>query len=97
MPSKRITPIPPVGTSENSVYARTMVAAAEALGGLSSLADYFKMPRSDVLRWAIGAERPPQDVFLVAVDVLLEDNDRLRGDPGAPRSTAPAVSPPPGK
>jgi hypothetical protein len=95
MPDKQITPVPAAATGENSVYARTMLAAAEAVGGLSSLADFFKAPRSEVFRWAVGAERPPQDVFLLAVDLLLDDNDRLRGNPGAPLSTAPAVSPPP--
>src|SRR5712671_4459919 len=70
---------PGLGAKGNGVHARTMMAAAEALGGLSNLAEFFKVSRAELFRWAAGAERPPQALFLLAVDVVLDDNEKLQG------------------
>jgi hypothetical protein len=80
MSDKRIVPVPTAAAKENGVHARTMLAAAEALGGLSELAAFFSVSRAEVFRWGVGAERPPQDLFLLAVEVLLADNEKLRGE-----------------
>jgi hypothetical protein len=97
MLDKRIIPILAAGSEENGVHARTMLAAAEAVGGLSNLADYFKVPRAELFRWAIGIGRPPQALFLCAVELLLDDNRRLRANPGLPRSAASGVASRPGE
>jgi hypothetical protein len=93
MPDKRSVPV--LGAKENGVHARTMLAAAEALGGMSHLADFFKVSRAEVFRWAVGTERPPQAVFLLAVDVVLDDNEKLRGDLKIPPRVISGVSLPP--
>jgi hypothetical protein len=80
MSDKRIVPVSAAAAKENGVHARTILAAAEALGGLSELAVFFSVSRAEVFRWAVGAERPPQELFLLAVEVVLSDNDKLRGD-----------------
>ena len=72
--------VPLLGARENGVHARTMLAAAEALGGLSNLAEFFKVSRTELFRWTVGTERPPQALFLLAVDVVLDDNEKLRSD-----------------
>jgi hypothetical protein len=69
-----------LGAKGNGVHARTMLAAAEALGGLSNLAEFLKVSRAELFRWVAGADRPPQALFLLTVDVVLDDNDKLRGD-----------------
>src|SRR5712671_1592853 len=71
---------PVLGAKGNGVHARTMMAAAEALGGLSNLAEFLKVSRAELFRWTAGAERPPQALFLLAVDLVLDDNEKLRGD-----------------
>jgi len=72
-----------------------MLAAAEALGGLSELAEFFKVSRAEVFRWVAGAETPPQVVFLLAVDMVLEANDKLRGELKIlPRATSRVLPPP---
>lgn len=97
MPDQRIIPIPATGSEENRVHARTMLAAAEALGGLSNLAHFFKVPRAELFRWAVGAARPPQALFLRAVEVLLDDNRTLRGNLKLPHSVAVSAAPRPGE
>jgi hypothetical protein len=73
-----------------------MLAAAESLGGLSNLAEFLKVPRADLFRWAIGDAIPPQELFLVAVDLLLDDNRMLRASLKPPPS-ADLGAPPPTK
>jgi hypothetical protein len=93
MPEKRSVPV--LGAKENGVHARTMLAAAEVLGGISQLADYLKVSRTDLFRWAIGSERPPQALFLLSVDVVLDDNEKLRGELHIPPRVISGVSLPP--
>ncbi len=71
------------------------MAAAEALGGLSNLAEFFKVSRTELFRWTAGAERPPQGLFLLAVDLVLDDNEKLRGDLKVQPRATPGVSLPP--
>jgi hypothetical protein len=84
-----------LGSKGNGVHARTMLAAAEVLGGLSSLADFLKVSRAELFRWTAGVERPPQALFLLAVDVVLDDNEKLRGDLKIQPRATPGISLPP--
>lgn len=81
--------------NKSGVHARTMLAAAETLGGLSELAEFLKVSRAEVLRWVAGAERLPQVVFLQAVDLVLENNEKLRGELKIlPRASSAVLFPP---
>lgn len=69
-----------------------MLAAAEVLGGMSQLSDYLRVSRTEVFRWAMGIERPPQALFLLVVDLVLDDNQKLRADLKIPPRVPPGVS-----
>lgn len=80
MLNKPVDPLPHPAARKSGVHARTMLAAAEALGGLSELAEFFQVSRAEVFRWVAGAGRPPQILFLLAVDIVLDDNEKLRDE-----------------
>ena len=52
-----------------TVYQRTLVRAAEILGGKEKLRAYLRVPARRLEAWLAG-ERPPVDIFLRAVDVV---------------------------
>lgn len=57
-----------------SVYTRTLRAAADVLGGERALARYLRVARPDLHRWLRpGSVPPPANIFLKAVDILLND------------------------
>jgi hypothetical protein len=69
---------PPLSKTRVTVYARTLHRACEVLGGLDALSRHLDAPAEALARWIGGAEPPPFDVFLAAVDVVL-----LAAEPGA--------------
>ncbi len=71
---------PPLSKSRLTVYARTLHRACEILGSLDALSRHLDVPAPALARWISGAEPPPLDVFLAAVDVVL-----LGAEPGAGR------------
>lgn len=61
------------------VRARALRRAAEILGGEMQLSRYLRVSVLSVAVWTAGAEPPPTDVFLRAVDVIVDhDLDDLR-------------------
>jgi hypothetical protein len=57
-----------------SVYARTLQAASDILGGERALARYLRVSLPDLHAWLRpGSVAPPANVFLKAVDILLND------------------------
>jgi hypothetical protein len=68
--------------AQESVYARTLQAAADILGSQRALARYLGIPMPDLYAWMRpGALPPPSAVFLKAVDLVLNDladNDAAR-------------------
>ena len=54
----------------SQVHAKALRRAAEILGGTDKLRDYLQVPLSQLELWLSGAERPPVDVFLRAVDLI---------------------------
>lgn len=72
---------PPLSRSRPTVYARTLHRACEVLGSLDALSRHLNVPAPKLVRWIAGAEPPPLDVFLAAVDVVL-----LAAEPGAGRA-----------
>jgi hypothetical protein len=63
-----------------TVYARTLHRACEVLGGLDALSRHLDIAPAALARYIDGAETPPLDVFLAAVDIVL-----LASEPGAGR------------
>jgi hypothetical protein len=63
----------------NSVRAQTLARAAEILGGSRPLRAYLNVSALVLGMWMSGAAPAPTDVFLKAVDLVVEkDLDSLR-------------------
>jgi len=56
------------------VYEQTLRRASEIVGDDESLAQLLGCTRSQLLLWLSGDERPPMDVFLRAVDIVVKDS-----------------------
>ena len=54
----------------SSPFIRTLQLAAETLGGLPQLAIHLGIDRAQLERWIAGADTPPNDVFIQALDVV---------------------------
>ncbi len=61
---------PPLSTGA-SVHARTLHRACEVLGGMDATSRHFGVSPEALARWIGGAEDPPLEIFLKAVDVVL--------------------------
>lgn len=74
------------------VYVRTLIRAAEIVGGAQELAFRLKVTPSHLSLWMAGLEACPGHVFLQAVDLVL---DREIPPPRAPALTeVPELEPP---
>jgi hypothetical protein len=70
---------PPLSESRVTVYARTLHRACELLGGVEALSRQLGVSQTALRRWIGGAEQPPLDVFLAAVDIVLLGVEPERG------------------
>jgi hypothetical protein len=75
------------------VYSRTFQKAAELYGGQKKLARYLRVPLSDLEKWIAGGDTPPINVFLKAIDLVLDETPSPAAgsapeDPAAPRDCA---------
>lgn len=70
-----------------SVHSKTLQRAAEIVGGEQQLALRLKVTPSHLALWIQGIEQPPGDIFLQAVDLVL-DNDVLSKLPAGSRQPA---------
>jgi hypothetical protein len=70
------------------VYGRTLRKAAELCGGNKQLARELRVPLVDLEKWLAGAEAPPMNVFLKAVDYVLDETPSPAGGE-APEDPAP--------
>ena len=57
------------------VKTKTLQIAAERLGGRRQLRDYLRVPTEELVRWLSGAADPPAEVWLRALEVILDDLD----------------------
>ena len=57
----------------SSVYSRALAKAAELLGGRTELARMLQVPIADVERWLADDGKPPREVFLRVVDIILDE------------------------
>lgn len=68
-----------------SVYSRAVRKVAE--GGRERLARTLQVPASEVEKWILGEKKPPREIFLRVVDLIIEDS-AAPGDPPAGRDAA---------
>jgi hypothetical protein len=55
------------------VYSRTFQKAAELCGGPRKLARQLRVPLAELEKWIAGGETPPTNVFLRAIDLVLDE------------------------
>jgi DNA-binding transcriptional regulator YdaS (Cro superfamily) len=58
--------------SQNRVRTEALRRASEILGGTTTLRKYLGVSALSLNVWMAGAEPPPTEVFLKAVDVIVE-------------------------
>ena len=73
-----------------SVYSRAVRKAAEMLGGRAELARTLQVPLAEVEKWILGDRKPPRDLFLRVVDLIIEDSagSDASGEPPAGRDAS---------
>lgn len=79
-------------SSPASVYARAVRRAAELVGGRDKLASALQVPRAEIDKWLADEKKPPRDMFLRVVDLIIDDGRPAGGDPGLPDPPAPRES-----
>jgi hypothetical protein len=57
--------------AQRSTPARALHRACAIIGGVPGLAGHLGVAQADLLRWLQGAEEPPFEIFLGAVEVIL--------------------------
>jgi hypothetical protein len=74
---------------KNDVYIRSFARAAELLGGVDKLAAHLNVSQSHVRWWIKGLDKPPMDLFLRVVDLVMDqkfgrqDESRAIPEPSA--------------
>ena len=63
-----------------SVQSRALQKAAELIGGRKKLAQRLGVTAAEIEKWTGGSEETPRDVFLRAVDLLLDELTPAPGD-----------------
>ena len=76
-----------------TVYSRALLRAAELLGGRDKLARALRVPVADLEKWIAGETKPPREVFLRVVDLILDETGPASSagdtqDPPPPRDAA---------
>lgn len=75
-----------------TVYSRALLRATELLGGREKLARVLRVPVAEIDKWIAGAAKPPREVFLRVVDLILDETgpsvDSDAQDPTPPRDAA---------
>ena len=56
-----------------SVYSRALQKAAELLGGRDELARVLQVPASEIEKWIAEQSKPPREIFLRVVDIILDE------------------------
>lgn len=62
-----------------SVYSRAVQKAAELLGGRERLAKVLRVPISEIESWIADRARPPRELFLRVVDIVLDESGPAGG------------------
>ena len=57
----------------SSVYSRTLQKAADLLGSRKKLARVLRVPTKDLESWIADEAKPPLNVFLRVVDLIIDE------------------------
>jgi hypothetical protein len=57
-----------------SVYSRALQKAAQLLGGPDRLSKILQVPRADIDAWIADKGKPPREIFLRIVDLILDES-----------------------
>lgn len=76
-----------------SVYSRAVQKAVELAGGREQLSRRLRVPKADLDVWLADEAKPPRDVFLRIVDLILDEtapsqDQDAEGDAPPPRDAA---------
>jgi len=72
-----------------SVYSRAVQKAAELLGGREKLSKMLQVPGAEIDKWIADQAKPPREVFLRVVDLILDETGPS-GDAGDAQEARPA-------
>lgn len=72
-PESADCPIAPA--ARKSTPARALHRACVILGGVKQLAEHLHVAEERLVAWLDGADEPPDEVFLAAVEVILLNLD----------------------
>jgi hypothetical protein len=67
-----------------SVFSRALLRAAELIGGRDKLAKVLRVPKADLDHWIAGEAKPPRELFLRVVDLILDETSAAGGQSDAP-------------
>jgi len=67
-----------------SVYSRALLRAAELVGGRDKLAKVLRVPKEDLDNWIAGEAKPPREVSMRVVDLILDETSAAGGQSDAP-------------
>jgi hypothetical protein len=73
----------------DKVYSRTFQKAVELLGDRKTLARELQVPMADLEKWIAGSVKPPMQVFLKAIDLVLDETSP-QGGLSDPSDSAPS-------
>lgn len=76
-----------------SVYSRALLKAAELLGGRDQLARILQVPGAEIDRWIADEAKPPREMFLRVVDIILDETAAGGGDDAGPPPGRDAAGP----
>ncbi len=76
-----------------SVYSRALRKAAELLGGREKLSKVLHIPTADIDKWIADKGKPPREIFLRIVDLILDET----GPAGSGNSAGESSEPPPSR
>ena len=62
------------GIDLRQVYMRTLQRAADIVGGPQALAQKLRVTPSHLDLWLKGLESPREEIFLLAVDIVSDDD-----------------------
>jgi hypothetical protein len=63
-----------------SVYSRALAKAAELVGGRAELAKTLQIPLAEIERWLVDEGKPPREIFLRIVDIILDETSAGSAD-----------------
>lgn len=75
-----------------SVYSRALLRAAELVGGREKLSRLLRVPKAEIDKWVAGGAKPPREVFLRVVDLILDETAAEGGDTPEPPASREAAT-----